>query len=55
MLHATQTSERLLQHPMTGFPLQLSQKAHTAGVLFTSHSLGRSTIAVGPGNGAKQV
>ena len=55
MLHATQPPERLLQHPVTGLPLQLSQKTHTTGILFTSHSLGRSAIAIGPGSGAKQV
>ena len=55
VLHATQTAQRLLQHPVTGLALQLGQETHAAGILLPGHSLRSSTVAVGPGGGAKQV
>ena len=54
MFHATEATQGLLQNPMAGMPLHLRKETHATGILFTSHSLGRSAVAVWPG-GAGEV
>ena len=53
VLHAAQTAQRLLQHPVAGLPFQTRQKTHTAGVFLAGHSGRSRAVAVGPNRAGK--
>ena len=48
VLHAVETAQGLLQHPVAGFTTQMGQKAHATGILFPAHRRRSGTVAMGP-------
>ena len=55
VLHASQTTQGLLQHPVTGLPLELSQETNATRILLARNNLGCRAVAVRPDSGTDGV